>query len=402
MDDQVTPEWAIRLRQARLERLLSQKGLARLLRQAAGDDLPLAKTASLCRSIRYWEAGTYKPNAIDTVLLCKALDMTESELFGGEAPRSATSPRRHTPVSISGREQYSDVLDHLREQWHLLVQRDNLLGPRHTVPAVCEQITVLEELLLPAREDDRVQVLRLAARYAESAAWLYEDAGDVQQAERWTDRASTWAYEIGDDEMIAWTMFRGSQQAMGGRRAGDVLGLAASALRQSDDLPVPMRAAIVQQQAQGHALDGEERACLRLLDQAHELASPVNDDGDARGGHGSFCTPAYVEVQRARCWLELKKPQRAVVTFEHALPALPPVYRRDRGMALAGLASAYAGQGDPEQAATTATMALGIARAAGSVRIMNVLTSVERSLTVHRRLPAVAAFRLALSEAMAN
>jgi hypothetical protein len=106
---------------------------------------------------------------------------------------------------------------------------------------------------VPACRNDRVQVLSLAARYAESAARLYEDAGDVEQAERWTDRASMWAYEIGDDEMIAWTMFRGSQQAMGGRRAGDALGLAASARWQSDHLPAPMRAAIVQQQAQGHA-----------------------------------------------------------------------------------------------------------------------------------------------------
>jgi Na+-driven multidrug efflux pump len=56
-------------------------------------------------------------------------------------------------------------------------------------------------------------------------------------------------------------------------------------------------------------------------------------------------------------------------------------------MALAGLASAYAGQGDPEQAAATAGEALGIARAAGSVRIINVLTFVERSLAVHQASP---------------
>ncbi|MEV0351521.1 hypothetical protein AB0H88_37595 [Nonomuraea sp. NPDC050680] len=401
MDDQVTPEWAIRLRQARLDRLLSQKGLVRRMRQAAGDDMPLAKTASLCRNIRYWEAGTYKPNAIDRMLLCKALDMSEPELFGGQAPKTATPLRRNARASIPAGKQFGDVLDHLREQWHLLVQRDNLLGPRHTIPAVCEQITVLEELLVPARGSDRVEVLRLATRYAESAAWLHEDAGDMEQAERWTDRAATWAYEIGDDQMIAWTMFRGSQQAMSDRRAGDVLGLATSALRQTD-LPAPMQAAIIQQQAQGHALDGEERPCQRKLDQAHTLASSVHDDGDARGGHGSFCTPAYVEIQRAGCWLELKQPARAVATYESALPDLPAVYRRDRGMALAGMAAAYAGQGEPEYAATTAGEALDIARAAGSVRIINVLTSVERTLSIHRRLPSVAAFRLALADAVAN
>jgi hypothetical protein len=62
-------------------------------------------------------------------------------LFGGETP---TTLRRRALVSMPAGEQYGDILDHLREQWHLLVQRDNLLGPRHTIPAVCEQITVLE------------------------------------------------------------------------------------------------------------------------------------------------------------------------------------------------------------------------------------------------------------------
>ncbi|MEU4574606.1 hypothetical protein [Nonomuraea sp. NPDC023979] len=397
MNDQATPDWAIRLRQARHEALLSQKALVRLMRQVAGEGMPLPKTASICRNIRYWEAGTHKPNALDRMLLSKALGVSEAELFGGQATE-LLPPRRHdTTVATPIGGQYSDVLDHLREQWHLLVQRDNLLGPRHTIPAVCEQIAVLEQLLVPARGDDRVDVLRLAARYAESAAWLFEDAGDADQAGHWTDRAATWAYEVGDNQLIAWTMFRRSQQAMGSRRAGDVLGLATSALRQGDHLPSPMRAAIVQQQAQGHALDGDERACQRLLDEALSLALAVNDAGDARGGHGSFCTAAYVQAQRARCWLELNQPKRAVTAYESALPALPTVYRRDRGMALAGLAEAYAGQGEPEHAAATAVEALSIARAAGSVRIVNVLTAVERKLSVHRRLPSVATFRLALA-----
>ncbi|MEU8324116.1 hypothetical protein AB0C33_37640 [Nonomuraea sp. NPDC048881] len=402
MDDQVTPDWAIRLRQARLERLLSQKGLVRLMRQVAGEGMPLPKTTSVCRNIRYWEAGTYKPNALDRMLLSRALGMNEAELFGGQLPEPSPTLRRDTAMSMTTGQHYNDVLDHLSEQWHLFVQRDNLLGPRHTIPAVREQITVLEELLVPARGSDRLDVLRLAARYAESAAWLHEDAGETSQAERWTDRAATWAYEVGDNHMIAWTMFRRSQQAMNGRHAGDVLGLATSALRQGEHLPVPMRAAIVQQQAQGHALDGDEGACQRLLDEAHSLALAVDDKGDARGGHGSFCTPAYVQVQRARCWLELNRPKRAIAAYESALPALPPVYRRDRGMALAGLAAAYAGHGEPEQAATTAVEALAIAQAAGSVRIVNVLSSVERMLSIHRRLPSVARFRMAFANAVAG
>lgn len=59
-----------------------------------------------------------------------------------------------------------------------------------------------------------------------------------------------------------------------------------------------MRAVIVQQEAHGHALDGDEVMAHRTLD--HALQWVAHDTvGNARGGHGSFCTGAYLELQRA-------------------------------------------------------------------------------------------------------
>jgi hypothetical protein len=40
-------------------------------------------------------------------------------------------------------------------------------------------------------------------------------------------------------------------------------------------------------------------------------------------GPGRYCTPAYVEIQRAATWVELGRPERAITLFEDSLARLP-------------------------------------------------------------------------------
>jgi hypothetical protein len=88
-----------------------------------------------------------------------------------------------------------------------------------------------------------------------------------------------------------------------------------------------MRAALTQQEACSLALDGDEAACQHKLDEALRWAAPEPDlHGDARSGHGAFCTSTYIEVQRADCWVHLRRPQRAVATYEGVLANLPAAY----------------------------------------------------------------------------
>lgn len=226
-----------------------------------------------------------------------------------------------------------DLVTHLREQWHLLVKTDNLFGPRFTLGPVHEHVRLLEGLARSARGSARREIVRLAAQYAESAAWLHEDAGEPSAAHHWTDRAMEWSHEADDRLMLAWTLFRRSQQATAGNDPARAIGMAEAAHRDGPALPAPMRAAITQQQAHGHALDGDALTAQRKLDEAHAWAA-TDTQGEARGGHGSFCTASYIELQRAHCWLRLGQPRKAVELYEAVLPGLPVVYRRDRGSAL--------------------------------------------------------------------
>lgn len=152
------------------------------------------------------------------------------------------------------------------------------------------------------------------------------------------------------------------------------------------------------QEAARCALQGDERAVQRLLDEARTW---VTDDrhGDAQAGHGSFCTVGYIEVHRAACLTAMHAPARAITHYEQALPALPPVHRRDRAAALADKATAHVAVGQPEIAATTAREALAVARRVGSRRIVRKVAAVGATLRPHRRLEPVATLLHELDEA---
>jgi hypothetical protein len=302
----------------------------------------------------------------------------------------ADQPRLAERLTITSPAHLEQIVIHLREQWHALVKTDNLLGPRFALAGVLNQISVVEALRAVLRDEQRLEVVRLGAQYAESAAWLYEDAGNIAQARYWTSRAMEWAYEGDDPRMLAWTIFRRSQQAAAAPDAAQAIGLAQAARRNEEQLARPTRAAIRIQEAYGHALDGNEQASQRLLDEAHAWAAS-DTVGDAHEGHGSYCTPGHIEIQRASCWLATGKPKKAITLYEDAVRTLPPVYQRNRAAALSQLAAAYLVDGQVEQAASTAHAALPVARSSGAGRILGEIKGVGAELAPHRPLQAVAA-----------
>jgi tetratricopeptide (TPR) repeat protein len=190
--------------------------------------------------------------------------------------------------------------------------------------------------------------------------------------------------------MMSWATFRRSQQVAVTGDVAQAIGLAAAARRDEEQLATPMRAAIRVQEAYGHALDRNERASQQLLDEAHNWAAS-DTVGDALGGHGSYCTPSFIEIQRANCWLTTGKTKKAISLYEGGLRTLPPVYQRNRAAAQSRLAAAYVADGQLEQAASIAHAALPVARSSGSGRILEEIKGLGVGLASHRRLQSVAA-----------
>ncbi|MEU4213063.1 hypothetical protein AB0F13_24235 [Streptomyces sp. NPDC026206] len=139
-------------------------------------------------------------------------------------------------------------------------------------------------------------------------------------------------------------------------------------------------------------LKGAPSAALAKFDEAHALASETSGADLETTLDTSYCTPTYIEMQRANCWIDLGEPHRAVELFEDQLAALPPEYRNDRGVYLARLARAHITAGELERGAETASKALAIVTQTGSARTFTELSAVARAVECQRALPTIETF----------
>jgi transcriptional regulator with XRE-family HTH domain len=283
--------------------------------------------------------------------------------------------------------QASEVADHFTRAFPELSTADWLLGPHQVLGTVGGHLDLIQQLLPNVAGARRIRLLQVGARYGEFASWLNQDSGNARAATHWADRAMEWAQEAGNPLMVSYVLVRKADQAAATRDAARTIGLAQSALQHRRRLTSRGRAVALQQLAVGCALAGDEVACQRALDSAAQLAERSRQEGDV--GPGRYCTPAYVEIQRAATWIELGRPERAIDLFEDSLATLPSVHRRDRGVYLARLASAYALSGSSDLSVRKGWQALTVAQATGSRRITTELGQLGSRLARWQSKPEV-------------
>lgn len=121
----------------------------------------------------------------------------------------STLVRRARAASAYG----STPVEHLRRTRRLLIESDNLLGPRQVISTVREHIGVIQELRRDAQGSDRRDLMELQTQYGEFLSWLYQDLGDTGQAQHWLDRAFEWSHTVGDGDLTSYVMARKAQLA---------------------------------------------------------------------------------------------------------------------------------------------------------------------------------------------
>ncbi|MFJ1931597.1 DNA-binding protein [Kitasatospora sp. NPDC088160] len=283
-------------------------------------------------------------------------------------------------------------VEDLRALRRSLVECDNVLGPREVVATAQEHIRLIQDLRRDASGQDRRALLQVLAEYAEFCSWLHQDGGDHQAAQYWADRASDWAGACGDHDLSAYITARKAQLAGDMRESTDTIDLADYAQR----LARPgsrLSAMGAVYGAHGHALLGDERSAQHTYDRALAMLA---DPSEAPVGRGRWLDTAYVEAQRARSLSLLGRHHEAVAGFDQAIRALPPNFRRDRGVYLARSAISQVTVNGPEQAAATGLAALAIGSTTGSARIITELAALDALLQRCRRVPEVKQFRHAL------
>ncbi|MEV6491905.1 hypothetical protein AB0M20_25310 [Actinoplanes sp. NPDC051633] len=345
------------------------------------------------RGVSKWEANPEGELALKTQqLLDTALKLASDEVrarFAQLRTEAAvndserkTKPTFHLP-RVHPIRPAPELVASLGEGLHHHYTADNLIGPRTLLPVMEAQAHTIESLTRDASGHLLTDLLQVGAGYAEFAGWLAQDSGSSTIATNWYRLALEWAEAAGDDRMAGFVLMRRSVQAIGARQGSHAAHLAQAAQRGDGPTTARVRAIAAQTEAVGHAVSGATSDADRALELAERLVTESSEAEPQMGDPsiGRYCDlGTYLQITRAKVYLELGRGDQAVDAFTKVLALLPPEYHRDRGQYLGRLAHAYALAGGPTEACAAAEEALAIAATTGSSRTIRDLRNLLRHL----------------------
>ncbi|MET7402761.1 helix-turn-helix transcriptional regulator [Dactylosporangium sp. NPDC005572] len=286
-------------------------------------------------------------------------------------------------------ESFAGTLEQLRVQGQRMPS-----GPLLVSVVAQGQVAYAAALAGPGR---RPEYLLLAARFAEYAGWLAQEAGDHTAALLHTDRAERLALAAGDDDLVAYVWVRRAEMALYRRDSAQVLDAATEALLRPASARV--HALALHRQAQGYALTGALGRCADALGRAAEL---MDTGGRAAAAPLGSSTVADLQAATAGwCYHDLGEPDRSAVLLQRAVAGIPATARRARGLFSARLALAHAVDGDFDRASEAGREALAAVRYTRSASTIGELRSLAGELLRHRRgSPAARQLHLELTDTL--
>ncbi len=265
--------------------------------------------------------------------------------------------------------------------WRLLeahTRTDPGLMPADLIAAMTPAYAVLGRFRRDAPAPVRQRLHALASRYAQLIGRMHYEAGNLAEANYWSDLALLAAHEAGGDEqLVAYTLARRASLAGARGDTGQVVDLATAA-RKRVTLPPHIDAMARRHEAQGHAMAGDVDMCIRRLNEAAELL--VHGSNGEEPPYASGFSLGFHDVQAAGCYIELGRSTQAAEILERELPRFRADYVKAYN--LARLAHAYASMRERERAAEVARSALALARQTGAGRALQALRGVHGDLTV--------------------
>lgn len=332
------------------------------------------------------ESGRNRVDALDKLIhYARSLKMP-TDLLWFELPEEKEAPRRSGDVfalpdgplvAATSSHTEAALADSLLETLDLYSGMDNLAGPQPLVNIAPQQLRFVEDLLAKARGKDRKQLLRVGARYAEFAGWIYQDTGALNSAMQMSSTALDFAQEADDETLVSYILMRRSSIATDAKRPELALKLANAALDKENHLPPRYCAVALRQRAHAYAQLDQSGECAGTLELAFKFAErSVDSEKDL----AQYCTPEYVEMEAAHCWIELRQADKAIGTLQHSLERWKPEFRRDLGLCLARLAVAHASSDQIENALIVASRALEIACETKSFRTGDQLARIPSML----------------------
>ncbi|GAB1515077.1 helix-turn-helix domain-containing protein [Actinophytocola sp. KF-1] len=251
-----------------------------------------------------------------------------------------------------------------------------MTSPALVLGQVIAHLHTLRTLAVDNPEPMRSELLVLAARAAEYAGWMSQEAGDEADALRWTDRAVTLAGER-DPHLASFALFRHAEVAL--YQHNPVRTIELAKLAQRDHLAGPRILGLAARcEAQGHALAGDVSAYEKALDRAAELLATREESPGAVLGPASV--PDDLGLVRGWSLYDLGRPGESAELLERHLAEVPSSARRARARFGVRCTLAHAMNGSPDQACAVARNVLADVAMVDSATIRLDLRELYRTL----------------------
>ncbi|MFF1791126.1 helix-turn-helix domain-containing protein [Kitasatospora sp. NPDC058243] len=271
--------------------------------------------------------------------------------------------------------------------------------PGTLLPLLTAQTHALRELAMQAGGANHGRLLVLAARFAEYAGWMAQEAGDNPSALRWTARAVDLAEAGGDRDLASYALVRRALVAFYAGDATQTVQLVGPA--QTSGLPPRIRGLAAQREAQGHALAGDHTACLRSLDRARDLLAKAEvEDGGGTPVLGTTNLADPASMVTGWCLYDLGRPGPAAEVLDREYPRIPAQAVRSRARYGLRRALAHAAAGEPERASEVASVLLPLVPALRSATIRADVQRLARELNRFRTGRAVRDLQPLLAHAL--
>ncbi|MET8256514.1 hypothetical protein [Micromonospora sp. NPDC005205] len=249
--------------------------------------------------------------------------------FDATAAAAAAFADDHELLAQSAR----NVFETLREQ-------GRVVSPIVLLPALASKFGAIRGAADMVSGETRSQLLSIAARYAEYAGWMIQEAGDAPGALVLTERAANLARAAGDHTMAEYALLRRADIALYGHDARIVV---AWAIRAESGVSPEVRLLAAQRAAQGWAVLGQRSRCLSALARAADETAAVEESTvDLGSSLGSRGGGRLMQIVRGWCYLDLGIPRKAVDALEIGMSLVPTDARRARALYGVRLALSHA------------------------------------------------------------
>ena len=304
------------------------------------------------------------------------------------AAAGAGEEARFAPASAADPEQL--LIQCTQDLWQLrhTAQHDR---PETVLPALTEGARTLASQASSTDGALSRDLYMAAARFAEFAGWMAQEAADDAGADRWTMAAARLAGRGGDRDMDSYLWERRALVMLYRDDGLETVRLAqrGAATRSAS---ARVRGLAWRREAQGHAILGDAESCQRSLDAATDLIArgPAPYPGGRSWGPntiGDSCS-----LVEASCLVDLGRHHAAVELFgEDPVACVPAEAMRTRARFAARAAMAFAGAGETALACTMVEDLLPEVVRIDSATIRADLRRLLPIFSRSRRLPSVRA-----------